>query len=146
MAKCRFQFTMFTLLLFVAWLGVLLGLNLRAEVEKTWSGNVGTFLNGYREFPADRVSVSRGWPLRYLEHSQFAPYGSGDALIKAGWPSTDASVPRVSHVARLSVDVLVGLVLTLALTYGTERLARLFTRGLGTSKGPSQIPTAAINA
>jgi hypothetical protein len=137
---------MFTLLLFVASLGIVLGLNLRAQVEKTWSGNVGTWLNGYREFPADRLSVSRGWPLRYLDHSQFVQYGTGDALIEAGWPRTDGSVPRISHFGRLVVNVAVGLAVMCGLTYATARLGRFFTRRREITTGTGHMPSTAINA
>lgn len=128
MNKNRCRFSMFDMLISLLWLSVFLGLNLSAEVEKTWSGKVATFLDGYHEFLADQLRIRRGWPLHFLDHTQFVTYGGGDAMIAAGWPRSDAGVPSVSHPSRLAIDVAVGLLLTLVLTYSSQLLVRLVSR------------------
>ena len=123
MTPRKFQFSMLTLSLFVTCLGIVLGLNLHSKVEKTFSGNVGTFLNGYHEFPADQIRVRRGWPFWYLDHSEFVAYGEGDNLIEAGWPLGDSSVPRVSSMRKLAMNAFVGSFVALGVGFISRRFA-----------------------
>jgi hypothetical protein len=137
MTRPTFQFSLQSMTWFFAIGAVMLAVNIRSTVT-TGDIFLSIMLNPGESNMRDTITIERGFPLRYLQYTEYVDHHSAAAVIDNGW-TRSSHIRSITPVHLMLVNILCGLAVALLGSWGLPRLLSLI--GLWRIRSPSTNKT-----